>query len=82
MITINQCIHINQIVKDPENTGRTGLALILSNLISTAKDTRLSVMNLQNRSSMISILDIILNKFVKSSLACATPKAPHQKQSP
>jgi hypothetical protein len=82
MKTINRGIHINQIVNDPENTGRADFALIISIVINKAKDNQSFVMNLQNRSIMIGVNGIILNKLVIYSLACATRKASQQKQSP
>jgi hypothetical protein len=82
MIVANCSLNINQIVKDLENTGRVGLALILSNVTNKAKDYQSLFMNVQNHSIKIVDPDTILNKLVRSGLACTTRKASCQKQSP
>lgn len=81
-MVVNQSLNINQIVKDPEHTGRDGFSLILSNVTNKAKNNQPSFMNLHNNSIIIVVQDTILNKFEVSGLACATRKAAHQKQNP
>lgn len=82
MMTANRSFNINQIVKNPENTGRAGLVLILSNVTNKTKDNQSSFINRQNHSIIIVVPDIMLNKLLALGLACATQKAPHQKQNP
>lgn len=82
MMFINRSLNISLIVKDPENTGRAGLGLILPNVTNKAKNNQSFVMNLQICSIIIGVTDTILNKIAVSDLTYAAQKAPHQKQSP